>query len=336
MSKGVKKVVCLGGGTGVSMILSGLVDFPLELSAIVTVFDDGGSSGKLARDFHILPPGDIRQCLIATSKDKDFIKDFHFRFDIGPFKGHNLGNLLIVKAVKEEKGNWDKAIRKLSKRLNIKAKIYPITLRKARITATLKNNKKITGEESIINSKSVSRIGIKDISLNPESQANPKAISAIKNADVIIIGPGKFYTSVLPNLLVDGVSESIRHSKGKKIFICNLMTQEGNTDNFKVEDFVRILEKYLGKGILDYVIFNTEKLKPELMKKVRKIFPKAEFIDYDSNPIKNKKFIGGRFLDNRIRQLDSADILVKDANQRTIVFHDSKKLAKVIYKLCRQ
>jgi len=336
MSKRVKKVVCLGGGTGVSMILSGLVDFPLELSAVVTMFDDGGSSGRLAKDFRILPPGDIRQCLVATSKDKDFIKDFHFRFDIGPFKGHNWGNLLIVKAVKEERGNWNEAIRKLSKRLNIKAKIYPVTLNNAKITATLKNNKKIRGEENIINSRNVSRIGIKNISLSPGVRANPKAISAIKNADVIIIGPGKFYTSVIPNLLVDGISEAIRRSKGKKIFICNLMTQEGNTDSFKVEDFVKIIDKYLGRKVIDYIIFNTGKLKPELIKKVRKIFPKAEFVDYGNNLTKDKKFVGGNFLDNKIRQLDPADILVKDANQRTIVFHDSKKIAKVIYQLCRQ
>lgn len=336
MSKRVKKIVCIGGGTGTSMILSGLLDFPLELSAVVTMFDDGGSSGRLARDFRILPPGDIRQCLVATSKDKDFIRDFHFRFDTGLFKGHNWGNLLIVKAVKEEKGNWNEAIRKLSRRLNIKAKIYPVTLSNTRITATLRNNKKITGEENIVNSRSVSRIGIKNISLSPGVKANPKAISAIKNADVIVIGPGKFYTSVIPNLLVNGIPEAIRHSKGKKIFICNLMTQEGNTDNLQVEDFVKIIDKYLGKGVVDYIMFNTGKLKPGLIKKVRKIFPKAEFIDYDKNLTKDKKFIGENFLDNKIRQLDPADILVKDANQRTIVFHDSKKLAKVIYKLCKR
>jgi len=200
----------------------------------------------------------------------------------------------------------------------------------------LKNNKKIRGEENIINSRNVSRIGIKNISLSPGVRANPKAISAIKNADVIIIGPGKFYTSVIPNLLVDGISEAIRRSKGKKIFICNLMTQEGNTDSFKVEDFVKIIDKYLGRKVIDYIIFNTGKLKPELIKKVRKIFPKAEFVDYGNNLTKDKKFVGGNFLDNKIRQLDPADILVKDANQRTIVFHDSKKIAKVIYQLCRQ
>lgn len=336
MSKKAKKIVCIGGGTGVSMVLSSLVNLPLKLSAIVTMFDDGGSSGRLAKDFHILPPGDIRQCLIATSKDKDSIKDFHYRFDVGSFKGHNLGNLLIVKAVKEEKGNWNEAIKKLGKKLNVKANIYPVTLKNARINAVLKNNKKIVGEEKIINSKIISKIGIKTLCLSSHVPVNPKAVLAIKNADVIIIGPGKFYTSVLPNFLVDGIPEAIRRSRGKKIFICNLMTQEGNTDNLRVKDFVNILEKYLGKGVVDYTIFNTGELKAGLMEKIKKIFPKTKFVDYDNDLMDNKKFIGGDFLDNRIRKLNPADILIKGANQRTIVFHDSKKLAKVIYKLCKR
>jgi uncharacterized cofD-like protein len=331
-----KKIVCLGGGTGVSMILSGLADSPCELNAIVTMFDDGGSSGRIAKEFRTLPPGDIRQCLIATSRDKDAVSDFRYRFEEGFLKGHNFGNLLILKSVSQAGGDWNKAIEKLRRKLNVKVKIYPVTLERARIKAVLNNNKEIIGEENIINSRNISRIGFKRLYLKPRARANPRAISAIRRADLITIGPGKFYTSVISNLLVKGIPEAIRHSKGKKVFICNLMTQEGNTDNFKVKDFVEITEKYLGKDLIDYVMFNTGKLKSELMKKVKKIFPKINLVKYDKNLLKEKGFIGKNFLDMRIRRLDPADVLVKGTNQRTIAFHDSKKLAKTILNLCRQ
>jgi uncharacterized cofD-like protein len=334
MSKKTKKIVCLGGGTGVSMILSGLVNYPSDLAAIVTMFDDGGSSGRLAREFHILPPGDVRQCLIATAQNKKLIKDFAYRFEKGPKKGHSQGNFLIKKALDKENGDWNKAIEKLAKDLNAKAKIFPVTLKEAKIKAILKNKKEIIGEENIINSKEISKVGIEKLFLSPEVEANQKAILAIKEADLIIIGPGKFYTSVIPNLLVRGISEAIKESKAKKVFICNLMTQEGNTDKLKVEDYVSFLEKHLGVN-LDFAIYNTAKLSKQLMQKVKEIFPKSEFVGYNKKLLSDKKFIGENFLDNSIRELNPADILVKGANQRTIVFHDSKKLAKVILSLCR-
>jgi uncharacterized cofD-like protein len=333
MSKNKKKIVCIGGGTGVSMILSGLTDSLFELGAVVTMFDDGGSSGKLAKEFHILPPGDVRQCLIATCEDKDSIDDFSYRFDKGSMKGHNFGNLQIVKAVNEQNGDWNKAIEKLSKKLNIKARIYPVTLKLAKIKAILNNKKQIIGEENIINSKEVSRVGVKKLVLLPSVKANQKAILAIKDADLIIIGPGKFYTSLMPNLLVGGIPEAIKKSKAKKVFICNLMTQEGNTDKLKVEDYYRILEEYLGKNVLDFTIFNTGKLDKKIIKKVKKIFPKTEFVGYDKKTLAKNNFIGADLLDNRIRGLNPADILVKGANHRTIVFHDSQKLAKIILNL---
>ena len=342
MSKNLKKtcpephrrIVCLGGGTGISMVLSGLLDFPCDLSAVVTMFDDGGSSGRLVREFHVLPPGDVRQCLIATAQNKKLIKDFTYRFKNGLKKGHSQGNLFILEAVKEKRGDWNKAIEKLTKDLNAKAKIWPVTLERAKNKAILRNKKQIIGEENIINSQDVSNIGLENLVLVPDVRANPKAISAIKKADLIIIGPGKFYTSLIPNFLVKGITEAIKKSKAKKIFICNLMTREGNTDRLKVEDYSGILGKYL-RGRPDLVLFNTGKLSGQLMKKVKKIFPRSEFVGYDKKLLSDKKFIGTDLLDNRIRELNPADVLVKGANQRTIVFHDSKKLAKIILKLCK-
>jgi uncharacterized cofD-like protein len=329
-----RRIVCLGGGTGISMVLSGLVDYPFELEAIVTMFDDGGSSGRLAREFNILPPGDVRQCLVATARNKKLAEIFTYRFTAGPQKGHSQGNLLIAKALLDKKGDWDKAIEELRKKLNAKAKIWPVTFGNSKIKAILNNKKEIIGEENIINTREISQAGIKKLFLFPEVKANPKAISAIKKADLIIIGPGKFYTSLLPNLLVKGIPEAIKESLAKKIFICNLMTQEGNTDKLKVGDYVKILEGYLGID-LDFVIYNTARLSAQLMEKVRQVFPNSEFIKYGNNLSADKKFIGADLLDSRLHELNPSDILVKGPNQRTIVFHDSQKLSEILINLCK-
>ena len=334
MSKQIKKIVCLGGGTGVSVVLSGFKKYPLDLTAIVTVFDSGGSSGKLRKELGILPLGDVRQCLVALSNETNLTDLFHYRFGKGTLKGHNFGNLLIAAAT-ESTGSLNKAIDKISKILNIKGKVVPVTLDRADIIAILKNNKKIKEEEKIINCPYLSKVGVKKLFLEPEVKANPKAISAIQNADLIIIAPGKFYTSIIPLFLVKGISEAARKSPAKKVFVCNLMTQVGNTDGFSVIDFLTILEKYLGKDIIDYFIFNTGKLSVNQVKEAREVFPKADFIKYDKSLLTRKNFIGADVIDRQIRKLNPADILVKGANKRTMILHEPNKLAKVIINLCR-
>ncbi len=347
MSKRIKKIVCLGGGTGVSVVLSGFRKYPLDLTAIVTMFDSGGSSGKLRKELGILSLGDIRQCLVALSNETNLTNLFHYRFGKGTLKGHNFGNLLIAAAIGATRG-LNNAIDKISKILNIKDKVVPVTLDGADIIAILKNNKKIKEEEEIINCPYLSKVGVKKLFLEPKVKANPKAISAIKKADLIIITPGKFYTSIIPIFLVKGISAAIHKSRAKKVFVCNLMTQIGNTDGFSVVDFLTILEKYLGKNVIDYVIFNTGKLSANQIKEVRKIFPKADFIKYDKSLLKMTptlpspsrkrapKFIGADVIDRQIRKLNPADILVKRANKRTMILHEPNKLAKVIMNLCRR
>jgi len=299
------------------------------------MFDSGGSSGKLRKELGILPLGDVRQCLVTLSSESDFANLFHYRFGKGTLKGHNFGNLLIAAAIGNS-GSLDKAIDKISKILNIKGKVVPVTLEKADIVALLKNNKKIKEEEKIINCPYLSKVGVKKLFLTPKVKANPKAILAIKKADLIIIAPGKFYTSILPIFLVKGIPETVRQSRAKKVFVCNLMTQVGNTDDFSVIDFLTILEKYLGKDVIDYVIFNTGKLSANQIKEFRKVFPKADFIKYDESLLKRQNFIGVDVIDRNIRKLDPADILVKGANKRTMILHQPSKLAKVILKLCRR
>lgn len=211
----------------------------------------------------------------------------------------------------------------------------PVALENATIKVLLKNGKKISGEERIINSV-FSKVGVKNIFLEPKVGANPEAISAIKKADLIVITPGRFYTSVLPNFLVQGVAEALKKSLAKKVFICNLMTQSGNTDRFKVENFIEEFENHVGKGIIDYVIFNTGKLSLTKLEEIKKIFPKTNFIKYGKELLKNNNYIGANVLSRNIRKLNPADILVKGMNQRTIVFHNPDKLAKIILGLCKR
>ena len=333
MSKRIRKIVCLGGGTGASVVLSGLKKYPIDLTAIVTMFDSGGSSGKLRRELGILPLGDVRQCLVALSNERNLTPFFHYRFEKGGLAGHNFGNLLIAATIGAT-GNLNKAIEKTVKILNIKGKVVPVTLEKADIVTILKNSRRIKEEEEIINCPQISKIGVKKIFLEPEVKGNPKAISAIKNADLIIIAPGKFYTSIIPIFLVKGISEAVQQSRAKKVFVCNLMTQVGNTDGFSVEDFLTILEKYSGKDVIDYVIFNTGKLSANQIKEVRKVFSKADFIKHDESLFTRENFIGADVIDRNIRKLDPADNLVKGANKRTMILHEPNKLAKIILKLC--
>lgn len=334
MSKRNKKIVCLGGGTGASVLLSGLKKYPIDLTAIVTMFDSAGSSGKLRKELDILPLGDLRQCLMASANEKELTPLFHYRFSKGALKGHNFGNLLIAATV-GAMGSLDRAVSKIAKILNVKGKIVPVTLEKADIVAILKNNKKIKEEEEIINCPEISKVGVKKLFLEPEVKANPKAISAIKKANFIIIAPGKFYTSILPIFLVKGISEAVRKSSAKKVFVCNLMTQVGNTDRFNVEDFLTILEKYFGKSVIDWVIFNTGKLSTYQVKEVKKVFPGADFIKYDKSLLTREKFVGVDVINRQIRKLDPADILVAGVNKRTMILHHPDKLAKIILKLCK-
>lgn len=327
----MKRIVCLGGGTGLSVVLSGLKKYPLDLTAIVTMFDNGGSSGRLKKELGVLPPGDLRQCLTSLSPEKDLASFFNYRFQGGALKGHSLGNLMIA-AAEQATGNVEDSLEKIAILLKVKEKIVPSTLDKAEIKTVLNNGKVITGEEEIINYP-INRVGLKKICLEPEAEANPKAVSAIKKADLLIIGPGKFYTSLIPILLIRGIKEAILKSSAKKIFICNLTTQVRNTDGFCVEDFDRKLEDYLAKGAIDCVIFNTGKLPKKLLKEVQKAFPGAELVQFDKKLLKDRKFIGADIIERRIKKQNPADILVKGENKRTMVFHDANKLAKIILKL---
>jgi len=327
--KKLPRIVCLGGGTGSFVILSGLKKYPVELSAVVAMTDDGGSSGILRDELGILPPGDIRQCLVALSgEDLILRKLFTYRFDNGTFKGHNFGNLFMV-ALEKVTGSFNKSVEKASKVLNVHGEVVPVTLDKVWLMARLKNNRLLKGEHTISKSKLISKCKVKKLFTRPKAKANPKAISAIKKADLIVIGPGDIYCSILPIFLAEGIPEAIRASRAKKVYNCNLMTEQGHTDGFKVEDFVDVIEKYLGKDTVDYVTFNTKEPSSYFLKKYSE--EGARLVEFTKETLKRKGYIGANFINPKTYKKDSADIFL----QRTPIRHHPEKIAKVLMNILK-
>jgi uncharacterized cofD-like protein len=256
-----KKIVCLGGGNALTKaVLPDLISNSIEVVFVSSMFDSGGSSGELRKEFDILPPGDIRRHLLALSKAPEWKKDlFNFRFGgktfKGGHKGHNLGNVFIA-SLERTFDNYGKVLEVLHDFLEIKGKCLPVTIEKSNVCAVLENGEKIIGEDEIdVPKKHNHNLKIKKVFVEPKVKAFPPVLKEIKEADLIIIGPGDLYSSLIPCLLADGIKESILESKARKVFICNLMTKKGETSGFSVLDFTKEIENYLSLAV-DYVIFN--------------------------------------------------------------------------------
>jgi uncharacterized cofD-like protein len=247
------RIVAIGGGTGLSSLLRGLKTYTSNLSAIVTVADDGGSSGRLRDEYRILPPGDFRQCLIALADAEPLMKQlFEHRFKEGSLNGHSFGNLFIM-AMADVTGNFEHALRESGKVLAVKGTIIPSTLQDVTLVASI-NGHTVEGESAIPKQNAP----ISQVFLKPDgAQLNPEASQAILDAELIVIGPGSLYTSILPNLLVEGMVEVIKASPALKVYICNLASQEGETDGYDVDDYLRVIREHVGSNIFDFVLVNS-------------------------------------------------------------------------------
>lgn len=252
-----QRIVVIGGGTGLSTMLRGLKRFTSNLTAIVTVADDGGSSGRLMREYNVLPPGDIRNCLVALADNEGLMADlFQYRFEGKGegLAGHSFGNLLLL-AMGAVTGSFDDAIRETSRVLAIRGRVLPATLEQVGLVATLADGSTARGE-SVIGQNAAGN-PIDRISLDPPTvKPLDEALEAIAEADAIIIGPGSVYTSIIPNLLVPGVVEALRKTSARKIYVCNVMTQPGETDGFSAGDHVRAIEKHVGKCVFEIALVN--------------------------------------------------------------------------------
>lgn len=259
--KSDKKIVAIGGGTGLSTLLSGLRKYTENITAIVTVSDDGGGSGKLREELNMLPPGDIRACLLALANTQEQMeKLLRFRFTSGTLKGQSFGNLFIA-AMNEIYGDFGMAIKETSSVLNITGRVLPVTLDKMDLIAELENGKKFLGESAIPKFVLKENSGIKKMYLeNDQVSVLNDCLSAIEEADLIVLGPGSLYTSIIPNLLVRKMCEAITDSRAKTVYICNVMTQPGETDGYGVFDHVNAILEHSSEGVIDYCIANTETL----------------------------------------------------------------------------
>ena len=313
LAKGAK-IVVIGGGTGLSTLLHGLKEHTSNITAIVTVADDGGSSGRLREEFDVLPPGDIRNCLVALADAEPLVsKLFQFRFESdGDLKGHSFGNLFIT-AMTKVTGDFDAAIKESSKVLAIRGRVVPATLDKVSLVAEYMDGSETVGESRIpkVNSP------IKRIKLRPANcRPTDDAIESIRKADGIVLGPGSLFTSVMPNLLVGKFYQEIISSKAVKMYVCNVMTQKGETDDYKASDHLKAIIEHTSQGIVDYCIVNTARIPDDMVNKYR---------SEESSPVIPDS--------ENLRKMKCKVIEAHIANTKDYVRHNSDKLAKIIIDL---
>ena len=311
------KVVVIGGGTGLSTMLRGLKQYTSHITAIVTVGDDGGGSGKLREDLGMLPPGDIRNCILALADTEPLMEDLlQYRFTEGSLKGQCFGNLFLA-AMAGISENFEDAVQKMSSVLAVKGKVLPVTLDDMKLVAELENGEIIEGESKIPSEVIVRKTRIKKLAIKPiDAKPLEEAIKAINNADVIIMGPGSLYTSIIPNLLVKGIPEAICKSPAKKVYISNVMTQPGETDGFKVSNHLKVLMDYGVAGNIDYVIANNGIIPPDIKEKYAR--ENAELVVLDYENISN--------LNVNVIEADLIKIT------KRYVKHNAEKLAELIMK----
>lgn len=317
------KILSIGGGTGLPIALEGLKTYSEDLTAIVTVTDSGRSSGVIREQYGILPPGDVRNCLVALSEteeqEKDLYQLFQYRFNKGSLEGMSLGNLLMT-ALTDMTGSFEQAIKKASKILAIKGKVLPSTLTSTHICAELKDGSVVEEE---FNVRAPHKAPIERIFLKSSNvECTPDAITEIKKADIIVIGPGSLYTSIISNLLVGGIKEALQNTKAIKIYLCNIVTQPGQTDNYNASDHIKAITRYLGEGILDYVLINNNFPRKEIIEKYRK--EGADIVALDDNYDKNNVAVE---VTDLIENIEQKRILWE---KQDLIRHDPEKLANAI------
>src|SRR3990167_8899173 len=323
------KILAIGGGTGLPIMLEGSKTYSKHLTAVVSVTDSGRSSGVLREEFGILPPGDVRNCLVALSEteeqERELYQLFQYRFNKGSLNGMSLGNLLMA-ALTDITGSFDQAIKKASKILTIKGKVLPSTLTSTHICAELKDGSVVEEE---FNVRAPRKAPIERVFLKSNDvECPPDAISEIEKADIIVIGPGSLYTSVISNLLVGGIKDALQSTKAVKIYLCNIVTQPGQTDNYTASDHIKAVIKYLGEEILDYVLVNNNFPRQEIIGKYRK--EGADIVALDENLGKNNVAV---VVTDLIENIEQKRVLWE---KQDLIRHDPEKLADSICRIYAQ
>lgn len=327
-----KKIVVIGGGTGTYTALVGLKKYPVDLSVIITMTDSGGSNRVIRDEFGLLPTSDIRQCMVALASEKKATevlrKLFTYRYSQGKgISGMTFGNLFMA-ALTDIYGSQEKAIDATCEVLRVQGQIIPVSYDNVNLVARYENKEEVIGEH-FIDEPSTKNAGsrIAELGVFPKAKANPRAIKAIKEADVVVLGPGDLYTSILCNLVIDGISEAIVKSKAKKVYVLNLMTRYGQTTGFSAKDHLREAEKYLGKNAIDVILVNDSNGFPKGVLE-RYAEENAFPVKDDLNGSDKVKVIRETFISGNVFEKAKGDSLV-----RSLIRHDSDKLAKAIISL---
>lgn len=330
MTKKTTKIVCIGGGTGTFVVLKGLKHFHSNLSAIITMSDSGGSNKRLRDEFGLLPTSDLRQCLVALSDENGGIgvlrKLFMYRFEKGNgIQGMTFGNLFMA-ALSDILGSQREAIRQTGKVLRIQGTVIPVSFTDTNLFAQYEDGHVLTEEHLIDEPPHDGKMKITDVYLKPAAEANPEAIEAIMRADVVVLGPGDLFTSILPNILVDGIAQALRESKAKKVYIANLMTKYGQTYSFSARDHVEAIKRYVG-ALPDVVILNNSAI-PTKAIEFYKQSHEEQVVD-DMKDATDCQVIRADVVSRQFTQKSKSDTLV-----RSLIRHDSMKVASVIMGLC--
>ena len=333
------KVAVIGGGTGSFTMLSALKRYTSQIAAIVSMADDGGSTGVLRDELGALPPGDVRQCLVALS-DSPKVRDmFQYRFDSGTFGGHSLGNVLLS-GLEMMTGDFNEAVETAGEILGIKGVVIPATLDDVRLQMSWD----VDGDGSIDESVTLHGERVIDsewfrhdprkasLSLTPKATVNPMAIKAIEQADIVVIAPGDLYTSLGPLLIIDGVGEALRRTKARTIYVSNLVSKQGQTDGFTVSDHASEIERLAGGAFLDYVVYNDARPPEEIMERYNAEGGKLSEVDGEALDAAVYTAVGGDFL-GPLATANKGDSLI---HKRSLIRHDTSAIAKVIMKIAKQ
>ncbi len=322
------KIAVIGGGTGSFTLLSALKDHTSQIAALVNMADDGGSTGILRDELGALPPGDIRQCLVALS-DSPSIRDlFNYRFEEGSLKGHAFGNLFLT-ALEKMTGDFGKGIETASQVLNVRGVVEPITLTNVTLVTREENGDVVRGEFKIAD---MDFKGTRpELWLEPAAEPSARALRAIETADIVVIAPGNLYSSLAPALIVPGVGDALRRSKAFKVYVCNLVTKPGQTDGYEVSDFADEIERLAGAPFLDAVLYNAERPSDALLKKYAHAGEKS--VGYDGQRLKDAHYTaaGAKLLSGSIwKNTNTSDPI---ASSRTLIRHDSTAVSNAIIEL---
>ncbi|MEG1286832.1 gluconeogenesis factor YvcK family protein [Clostridium sp.] len=330
------KIVVIGGGTGLSTMLRGLKYYTSNITAVVTVADDGGGSGVLREDLGMLPPGDIRNCILALADTEPLMEELlQYRFPDGRLKNQSFGNLFLA-AMDGVSENFEDAIQKMSSVLAVTGKVLPVTLDDMKLIAKLENGNIVEGESQIPHEVIKQKSKIKKLMIEPkDAKGLEDSLKALREADAIVMGPGSLYTSIIPNLLVKDIVENIKKSDAIKIYVCNIMTQPGETDNFSVSDHIKVLQKYGGRNIVDYVIANRGDIPKGVKEKY--LGDSSELVKLDRKELKS---LGVEAIEATLAKTEKAyvkhdteylsEVLVDTIMEKKLLY-DRKKIIEYMY-----